>query len=208
MNLLIPTRNKKDDTLKFAIRSICEHNTIDRCLIVGFKPDWYLGEHLNFTDYIVQKKEENIRDKVYAGSKILSEFLFANDDHFVLAPYPGVHNKGLLSETIKGRSSNGSYTICLQNTLKKYGDVENVDTHCPMVMNREGVERTMFEWPVYGYGFKTTYSQENGIESTYYPDNKVKTLNDVSGPYFSTYHGCADLSKLNELFPNKSKFEV
>lgn len=211
MNLLIPLLNRPSQELKYAIRSICLHNTIDRCLIVGGKPSWYIGEHLPHPDYHgYHLKEENIRDKTNAGAKTLNgEFLFANDDHFVTAPYPGVHNKGLLSYCLKDRQKNGSYTRMLLNTFHKFGDIPNCDTHCPMIMNTDGVAKTMFEWPLWGIGFKTTYAAMNDIASTFHEDNKLHEIPDmVPIPYFSTYADCKNLHRLAEIFPDKSIFEV
>lgn len=209
MNLLIPVRaNREAYTLKFAIRSICQFNDIERCLLVGFKPDWYTGEYLPHPDYTADRKEENIRDKTVAGSKLMGEFLFANDDHFMLSPYMGVHNKGRLSETIKSRQPNGSYTHLLQNTLSMFGDVPNVDTHYPMMMNKAGVEKTVLDWPRWGIGFKTTYAYLNNIHSVYHPDNKVNDIKHAGPPYFSTSSICQGLEKLSLMFPIKSIFEL
>lgn len=209
MNLLIPVRsNREAYTLKFAIRSICQHNDIERCLLIGLKPKWYTGEHLPHKDYTSDYKEQNIRDKVMAGAQIMDEFLFANDDHFMLAPYMGVHNMGTLSETLRNRQPNGSYTHLLQNTLSMFGDVPNVDTHYPMMMNREGVQKTVFDWPRWGIGFKTTYAYLNNIHSVYHPDNKVNDIKHAGPPYFSTSSICQGLEKLSLMFPIKSIFEL
>jgi hypothetical protein len=209
MNLLIPVRaNREAYTLKYAIRSICQHNDIERCLLIGFKPKWYTGEHIQHPDYSSDYKEQNIRDKVVAGAQIMDEFLFANDDHFMMAPYMGVHNKGTLSETLRNRQPNGSYTHLMRSTFEMFGDVPNVDTHYPMEMNKAGVEKTVFEWPRWGIGFKTTYAYLNNIHSVYHPDNKVNDIKHAGPPYFSTSSICQGLEKLNEMFKEKSIFEI
>lgn len=227
MNLLLPLLNHSPNNyyeLRFALRSLCIHNPIERCLVVGGKPNWYTGEHLPYKDYKPQLKEQNIRDKVNAGAQYLrltttdnnfirdinepTEFLFANDDHFVLAPYPGAHNKGLLSDCLKNRHPNGSVSHMLRNTLQYFGDVVNTDTHCPLIMTAEGVERTMFDWPDWGLGFKTAYCAVNKIDSVYHPDTKLNDLTVIPDvPYFSTADGCKNLERLFDLFPNKSIFE-
>lgn len=212
MVVIIPLRNQSKNNyyeLRFALRSICIHNPIERCLLVGGKPEWYTGEHIQHVDYVSEFKEQNIRDKTVTAARIIKgDFLFANDDHFLLTPYTGVHNKGLLSDTLKNRQPNGSYTRLLQNTLSYFGDVENVDTHCPMLMNSEGVERTVFDWPKWGLGFKTTYAQVNKIPSVYHPDQKVADVSQVKdGLYFSTYEGAKNLTLLLDMFPVKSIFE-
>ena len=210
MNLLIPLLNSSTNDyyeLRHAIRSICKHNNIHTCTVVGGKPRWYTGSHIPFPDYPREKKEENIRDKVLAGAKDLGRFLFANDDHFMMAPYMGILNKGLLSETAKGLQISGSYTIAIRSTMDMFGDVEDVDTHYPMVMDYDGVKKTVGEWPKWGLLFKTTYAQLNGLDSTYMPDNKVKDISTVTGKFFSTSENCRNITLLSKLFHRKSPFE-
>lgn len=212
MNLIIPLRNgspNKYYELRFALRSICQHNLIDRCILVGGKPDWYVGDHIPFPDYDQYRKEENIRDKTNAGAQLIGgDFMYSNDDFFVTAPYPGLHNKGLLSDCLKNRNPAGSYTRLLKNTLTHFGDIPNVDTHAPMVMNTEGVERTMFDWPQWGLAFKTTYAAVNGLDSVYHPDCKVMDVADVvPGYYFSTYENSKNMEKLLEMWATPSIFE-
>ena len=224
MNLVIPLLNTSNNNyfnLRYAIRSACKHNRVERCILVGGKPSWYIGDHVPHVDYDKERKEENIRDKVVSGAQYLHdtssnldysgfiEFLFMNEDHFMLAPYQGAHNKGLLSDTLKNRQPNGIYTRLLQNTFNYFGDVPNADTHCPMRMSNHGIERTVFEWPRFGLGFKTTYCQVNVIETTYHIDHKVGDLAIVppDAPYFSTTGYYKGAEKLLQMFPEKSIFE-
>lgn len=208
MNLLIPLRSDRQAyTLKYAIRSICQHNDITRCLLVGFKPDWFTGEHLAFPNYKPDYKERNIRDKVNAGAHLMEDFLFANDDHFMNSPYLGTLNKGPLSEVISTLSPHGSYTHLLNNTLQLFGDVPCTDIHYPLMMNREGVEKVMFDWPRWGYGLKTCYTEMNHISSTYMKDMKLHRLGNIDYPFFSTSSICQNLKLLDTLYPNKSIFE-
>lgn len=227
MNLVIPLLNTSINNyfeLRYAIRSACKHNRVERCVLVGGKPIWYTGDHVLHVDYDKERKEENIRDKVVAGAKYLKlttkapgdyigtgdvDFLFMNDDHFMLSPYQWAHNKGLLSATLKNRQPNGIYTRLLQNTFDHFGDVPNADTHCPLRMSNHGVERTVFDWPRFGLGFKTTYCQLNNIQTTYHIDHKVGDLSLVppDAPYFSTTGYYKGAEKLLEMFPEKSIFE-
>lgn len=204
--LVIPLRNDgRYDQLRFALRSITTHHNITRCILVGGKPSWYTGDHIPHKDYGPVFKEANIRDKVIAAN-VHGEFLFANDDHILLKPINEVYNKGLLSECLSKRVGNGSYTRCLRNTFEHYGDVPNVDIHCPMWMTGEGVLKTAFDWPQFGIGFKTCYAQENCVESEYMEDCKVSML-----PSGREWFSMTDQFKVQELFglfPQKSIFEV
>ena len=206
MTILIPLLNRDPgEQLRFALRSITTHMPVTRCILVGGKPKWYTGEHVPHPDYTPDRKEENIRDKVIAGSKGVGEFLFANDDHILQSPFSGVYDKGLLSTTLAGRYSGGSYARLLQNTINRYGDVPNVDTHCPLMMSEEGVQRTLFPWPTFGIGFKTCYAQENGLHSVTAPDIKVpRGVPDA--PWFSITDNYR-VRDLEKIFPKPCKFE-
>jgi hypothetical protein len=175
-------------------------------ILVGGKPNWYNGHHIEHIDYERVNKEQNIRDKVIAGSMGTSKFLFANDDHILLAPITETYHKGKLSETIKGRNPSGSYTRLLLNTMQHYDDVDNVDTHCPMWMDSEALQRTNFEWPLFGLGFKTCYAQENGITSVFMQDCKVSTI--PTGRQWWSMTDDFDTRKLSSIYQQPSKFEL
>jgi hypothetical protein len=208
MNLVIPLKTDNNyEQLRFALRSITTHHPeITNCILVGGKPTWYNGEHIPHKDYSQMFKEANIRDKTLtAAATIQGSFLFANDDHILMQPISSTWNKGLLSDCLRSRIGNGSYTRCLRNTLEHYGDVDNVDTHCPMWMTAEGVQLTNFEWPEYGIGFKTCYAMENKVSSEYMEDCKVDKL-PVNRPWFSMTDAF-NVRQLFGLFPEKCIFE-
>ena len=208
MTVVIPLRNGDDGRyLRYALRSLAAQG-ITRCILVGGKPRWYTGEWIAHPDYTPERKEENIRDKVMAGARLVKgEFIFANDDHFLLSPLCSTWNKGLLSSTLKGRNPNGSYARLLVNTINRYGDVMNVDTHCPMMMHTDGVERTMFEWPKFGYGFKTTYCQENNIASEYCADMKLDKPAYLTGREWFSTSDIFPVKALEKMLPVASLFE-
>jgi len=210
MILVIPLLNNSNyEQLRFSLRSITKHHQIDRCIIIGGKPKWYTGDHIPHKDYDPFHKEHNIRDKVLtAASTITGEFMFANDDHILLSPLNKVYNKGTIKQELDKRIGNGTYTRCLRNTYERYGDIPNVDTHCPMIMDSELIKRTAFEWPVFGIGFKTCYCQENGIQSEYYDDCKVSTINKVRNRLWFSMTDNFPVKDLFVHFPDKSIFEV
>ena len=208
MILIIPIKNDGNyNQLRFSLRSITSHHDITDCILVGGKPAWYTGKHIPHKDYGPVFKEANIRDKVLA-SGVTGRFLFANDDHILLQPITNVYNKGLLSDCLKKRIGNGSYTRCLRNTLEHYGDVDNVDTHCPMFMDAEGVKKTNFEWPEFGIGFKTCYAFENNIQSVYMEDCKVSKLSQVNNRMWFSCKDDFNTAELFGLYPEKCKFEL
>jgi len=207
LQIVIPLLNRGPyEQLRYAIRSMAIVYPNAEFILVGGKPKWYKGHHVAFSDYSQSEKEQNIRDKVIAGSKGIGNFLFANDDHIIKFPIKETYNKGKLSETIKGRNPSGSYTRLLINTIRHYGDVYNVDTHCPMWMNSNLIKNTNFEWPQFGIGFKTCYAQENKIETLYMTDCKVSKVPELRQWWSMTDD--FDTRQLSSIYPQPSKFEI
>jgi len=214
MTCIIPLINKGDTReLRYALRSLYHNGGITRCILVGGKPDWYIGDHIPHGDYRPEYKEQNIRDKVILGSNYVEgPFLMANDDHFVFKPITKVFNKGLLSDTLKTRSTHSSYAITIKNTINRFGDVPDVDLHCPMWMDRSGLRAMTMEfadhgevWPRFGLLFKTAYCQVNGIESEYMADYKTNRVENMENrEWFSTMNY---FNGLENIFPVPSCFE-
>lgn len=206
MTLAIPlSNNGRYNQLRYSLRSITKHHPeITECVLIGGKPDWYNGNHVIHKDYGPDHKEKNIRDKI---SLVSGSFLFANDDHILLEPIKTTWNKGMLQDNLSARNGNGSYTRLLKNTFEKYGNVPNVDTHCPMWMDSVGVQKTLFDWPRFGVGFKTCYAQENNIESEFMEDCKTDRIPPADRQWFSLTDNFPE-QYLAQLFPNKCKFEL
>lgn len=207
MTAIYPLRANDDGRyLRYSLRSLSKVYPDLEPIVVGGCPAWYNGKHIAHPDYTHERKEENIRDKVAKGSEGVGEFLFMNDDHFITTPITVAFDKGLLSETLKRRNSNGSYGRLLHNTLQHYGDVRNADIHTPMFMTGEGVRRTKFDWPMFGLGFKTCYCQENNISTVTIPDVKLDKPLQQYPPIFST-SDLFPVKHLFALFPEKCNFE-
>lgn len=203
------------EQLKYSIRSVCSYYDVDRVVLVGGKPDWYIGEHIDHEDYNGSgQKEKNIRDKTAAGARLINgDFLYTNDDFILFAPIRTTFNKGLCSEVFNkhrtnGRRTDGSYARLIKNTWNKYGDIPFTDCHCPMWMNTKGVEKTLFEWELFGYGFKTCYCQENNIESIYMEDSKISEFKDFNNiREWISLKDDFNTKLLGAYFQNKTKFE-
>jgi hypothetical protein len=214
MIIVIPYRTANSqpadhEELRHALRSICLQHQVEDCILVGGRPDWYTGRHLPHADYAPQHKEQNIRDTVALAAAWLDEpFLFANDDHYLLAPLACDWDKGPLSDTLASRKNpNGSYSLTLKNTLARYGDVPDVDTHCPLLMHPETVKQVAAQdWPQWGLGFKTAYAQAAGLRTLTIPDCKINDWHTgvLTRPWFSTGRW---LPELKNIFPEPCKFE-
>lgn len=213
MRIIIPYRDFRGPELKYCLRGIEKYIEDPEITIIGDKPHWLKNvAHIPFNDHpLLKYKSRNIYEKI----KGHTDFLFFNDDHFLLKPWENkYHYSGMISEEM-GRTFGGAYLNTLQNTLDEFGDIKNFDTHCPIFYKKVEID---VDWQQsWGYCIKSIYCRLNGIEGEYYPDLKIrrliyeKELRELikDRPYFSTGDVLDKpvINVLNELYPEKSKYE-
>lgn len=215
MTVAIPLKAQTNyNELRFALRSLCKYHPDCELLIIGPKlPDWIKGvSHIKFPDAQFHEwKSKNIYDKVVKAFDHADELIFMNDDHMLLAPVNYYHHKGKLVDHISKRNPIGTYTILLQNTYDVFGDVNDFDTHCPIIYKKTEFEKiSSLDWSKpHGYGIKTSYCALNGITGEFYPDLKFNdAIGDITGRLYFTTEDTCRLNGLSQLFPDKSKFEI
>jgi hypothetical protein len=189
--------------LRYCLRSIEKHlKDYGNIFIVGELPEWIQKEtviHIPFEDSIDNKQRAwNIYRKIIEGitfslqsiklegyfmdvkeEKIMlsDNFLFVNDDHYLLTDYiagefPYYHR----GEIELGRAPNEPQRIQMDNTIEalkksaqysgisKQTEPKDFDVHCPIIYNKR-IFKNLFsrirnEWPEYGYGIKSFYCNE------------------------------------------------
>jgi|SRR5665213_355609 len=154
---------------------------------------------------------------------VTSSFLFMNDDHFILQNYEAedfpYYHRGLIN-TNQYAFNQPQVKQMLQTINLFDKPVKDFDIHCPIVYNKDLFRYAFLNkpWPEYGYGIKSVYCAEYDIEGEQIEDLKFREpvmkesiyLALAGRPWFSTGDKCfkgAMLEVLNELFPNKSKYE-
>lgn len=223
-----------DNELRYSLRSLEKHVTgIRNVYIVGRFPS-FLNEyaiHIPYND-IHTNKARNIMMKVYRASKdkrISQDFFFLNDDYFfvknVHAPEYPFYYKCDLNHTSKINASN-EYGYHVRETLKYLKErslpIKNFDTHKPILYNKRKLIQIVDNctWPVkFGHILKSLYCNTLGIEGQFLVDTKI------NHPYFKSnllkfvqqtpdLFSIGDLAinssmkeLMNELYPNKSKYE-
>lgn len=220
--------SNKGIELRYALRSAAKHlSGLSDVYLIGDKPDWYTGKHVPFvqTRGNIIWKQRNIYEKVLAGIEAsgAEEFLFMNDDHYLLATeraskFPNYRN-GTLSQ-LRERVY-GDYKQTVDNTIDRLRPDEfNFDVHCPMRIKANVItyldHSTNWGRP-HGYCFKTLYGSDlfKGVE---YPDIKIRKemnreeLDKVLAhrKWFSTSDhtfNTAMIKLMNELYPEKSRWE-
>lgn len=237
MDIVIPLGNGShwdNLELKFALRSLvayCHH--VDNVYIIGEKPNWLKSVvHIPAVDKPGQEnKERNICNKILLACslpELSTNFLFMNDDHFLLSRIPPLwcYYHDMLSNTIDNRPAHDSYYYALQNTLealdKKHLPTKNFDCHAPIIYNKEKFKRVMsrHDWTIpNGYVIKSLYCNTLSIPGKKCTDLKITTRFRCSElealtagrKFFSIGDGAtgADLNIfLNYLYPDKSKYEL
>lgn len=147
--------------------------------VVGDCPEWLKPDvHILMGDSADRKfKERNIKDKIERAIKegIGSQFLFANDDHFMLKDFRGDIYPYFYNTELRG-GSHGYYQQSVGNTVAYLKSIDrptlNFDIHCPIRYDSDlfvmAMQRVDWKQP-YGYVIKSLYSnfyQLHGIQAS------------------------------------------
>lgn len=223
-----------DTELKYCFRSIEKHLTgYGDIFLIGHKPAWVKNViYIPATDGDkTWDKERNIFNKIMIAcndERVTEDFLFMNDDHYLLKDYVAAHfpyyYQGTVSDYL-GRED--QYRNSINNTFAEIGgDHRFYDIHCPMLYTKE-----FFQWlkpaawnKKYGYCIKTLYcalpweSMHRLTTITEYPDLKInqplpsiKIKQLISGRHWFSIGNKAREGGievvLQELYPKKSLYE-
>ena len=226
MTIVIPY---KDDILsgvelKFALRSIEKYLTgFTNLGIIGTPPDWYKGEWTPAKDYNY-RKQFSIYQKLLVACELenVSEnFIMWNDDHFLLKDIytTEIENwfDGYLKETIN-KNHGIRYKEAIANTIQLIPDGLNFDIHTPIIYNKKRF-KSFFSNEKEEICIKSYYCCPFGMEAVPMKDLKINQLLSKEAIkelikdrlFFSTStNGMKKpmIELLNELFPNKSQWEL
>jgi hypothetical protein len=201
----------QNNEIKYSIRSLMLNcRSFRRILIIGADPGiFHYDDRLIFVPAPDNhKKEINIWNKVLRACQLEAlsdDFLFINDDHFMLKPfhpeaYP-FYAKGNLAD--KHYSGSDTYQMVLKatrNVLQKHGlNTWHFDIHTPILFNKEKFIRTHSYFSKYLEAdqelvMKSCYANLHGIKPTLMNDLKLT-------------RGCS-LQELAELFQKRHVLSV
>jgi hypothetical protein len=221
-----------DKELRYTLRSVEKHlSGYGDIFIIGECPNWLQNVvHIPATEGDkTYEKERNIWNKImlaYQDERVSNDFLFMNDDHFLLQDYQAgkfpFYAYGFLSDYL---TREDQYKNTLQNTFDQFGDNLYFDIHCPIVYNKAAltVMNELWSWPEkWGYCIKTLYcifkAGVDGLQAEHIPDLKIsealpasRIRELISGrPWFSMNNRAREGSietVLQELYPIPSKYE-
>jgi len=227
----------EEEELRYALRSMCDNLLgLERVWIVGERlPSWAVGLDLLYfkeSERSQELKAFRIFSKVLFACQheaVSEDFLFANDDHFILHPikiedFPYHYREEDMIDTINNSTNNVSWKELLRNTrehlINKGLEAKMFDTHCPIIYNKfqfSLLDRVDWSKP-HGYGIKSLYANTAKISGSLYPDGKLfpsdqnkARIEDklAKRMYFSTSPIVPPIQQeiIKKLFPNKSRFE-
>lgn len=218
MLIVIPYKYMPGPELKYCLRGIEMFVENPEVVIIGDKTPFKV-QHIPFKDHRdIQFKERNVFQKLLLMKE---DFLFFNDDFFLLKPYENkYHYSGTIQQQKESYPITNNFRKILQNTLNLYGNIANYFRHGPIFIEREKLETlTSLDWNIpWGYCTKSIYCHVNNIVGEDYSDLKIRVpmqntqiVNLIKNrPYFSTGDHAINqpmIKVLETLYPNKSKYE-
>lgn len=214
MKIVYPLTSQVDHSeLKYSLRSLEKYVSFDEVIIVGeHVPEWLTSVTWIKLPDVVGQKQLSIRRKILMALKYADEFLFLNDDVYFLQlttefPY---YWHGML------RKYSEPGTRQVETRLKQLGSTLKLfDGHYPLIYD-QAFKRISEEFDS-GCIIKSMYCNALDIEGVFAPDCKIQRNMRVSEikDFVKDKHclstGLIGLQNalifLQELFPNKSKFE-
>lgn len=237
MDIVVPLGKSKTDflDLKYSLRALEKFGKgLGEVYIIGEKPSW-IQNVIRMTcpdEEGAEWKERNIwrKIKLYCDFECDStdNFLMFNDDHILLKEtdlenYPYYFKGTCYESMLKNKSKYRATMNHTRKWLAENGHQDfNADGHCPIVFNKKEFKETFTDemWDIpFGYGMKTIYCAKNNKPMEFMKDCKFQskmTKEDVK-LYSQDRHVISFTDSalktgvreyLEELLPNKSKFEI
>jgi hypothetical protein len=150
MDLVYICRSGDNEELRYSIRSAVKNLTFDNLWVVGGKPEWYLGNHIEVSQE--KSKYVNARKNLFAicnNGSISEKFILMNDDFYIIKKVdrvPYMHG-GLMKNKIslyKDMIGNTPYVKLLSKTFANLSrrsrkDILDYELHVPMIMEKENL---------------------------------------------------------------------
>lgn len=216
------------EELRYSIRSVEQNLTYDNLWVIGYKPDWYLGNYIEFRNK--SSKFNNIRECLAAIPQIgaiSEEFVYMEDDFFLMKPMGRIQNyyNGSLkdfNEMLYKLNPRSPYTKLMHKTYKllvQEGIPEplNYELHVPIIMNKSSLANTIslpgMPKSVYGnlmdLGGKQMQDVKVYSTGPWLPRSYDYENNDE--PFLSTIDESFKYKikpRLEKMFPNPSRYEL
>jgi hypothetical protein len=174
-----------NEELRYSIRSVIQNFPDPNIWVVGGKPRWYIGQHIEVpqTGTKYENAYKNIAT-VLESDQIKSNFVLMNDDFFIIKPMteiPTYHGTFLINKvkTYERLFPRSTYTYKLRNTyetIKGLLSVEPMDyeLHMPMIFNKSKLA-AIFNKSNTDTLYRSLYGNYYSIGGIEKPDVKIYT---------------------------------
>ena len=226
MDYVYICRRGENEELRYSLRSLEKNMPAGDVWLVGYRPEWYVGnfiqvENISDTDKFINIK--NCIKEILNNNLIKEDFVLMNDDFFALKEINSIKNfdGGLLEDKIieykkLGRSSR--YIKLLELTLKQLkqngiDDPLDYDIHVPMLIKKSLLKKVidLAYFPRSTYGNFAQLERNTIIDvKMYESDNAITYTKNKSLEFISTEdNSFRSLKKhiLSKEFINISKCE-
>lgn len=219
MDFIYINRDGDNEELRYSIRSVISNYDKANVIIVGGKPDWYIGEFYPVAN--VGNKFKNITEcyKTICQLNHINNFVAMNDDFFILNKINNIPYTydGLLIEKAEQHGSLHGATeyfrvLTQANKMLKTHGIENplnYDVHTPMVMNRqklsEIVDMSYAPRSLYGNMFEVGGEPIEDVK-VYFNTPDTKMFKDFISTEDNTFEKVYN-NILKNKFNNKTRYE-
>lgn len=235
MDVVWVCRNGPNEELRYSIRSVVTNMPHNDILVVGGKPDWYTGPFLSVDTYINNRpstnKYANVKNNlqhIVDSAKVSDEFVFMNDDFFIVQPLDKIpyYHGGKFADklrTFELYAPESAYTKMLRRTqsvLNGLGIEDPLDytLHIPVVYHKNKLAKIL----PYDGSMRTLYGNINKVGGRKMDDVKVHPRRPYphapepfdymnnTGPFLSTADRMFSTVKKNllgSIFTEPSKYE-
>ena len=212
-------KDGENEELRYSIRSVVANTNNANIIVVGGKPNWYVGEYYPVEN--VGNKFKNITECYKQICKIsyVKDFIAMNDDFFILNRINNVSYfyDGLLIEKAEAHGSKHGATEYFRvltqadKYLKKAGIEKalNYDIHTPMLMNKDKLSNIVEE----SYAPRSLYGNIFNVGGIEIKDVKVykdTMFFDINSDFISTEDNTFEdvyAKVLKDKFKNKTQYE-
>lgn len=227
MDAVYICRHGNNEELRFSIRSLQNLKQVKNVWVIGGKPKWYTGNHVEVTGSDKYNHAITNLHVLTKNAKISEKFVLMNDDFYVIKPVNKLeyYYEGTLSDKIVKYNQfnpNSKYTKYLQKTrdlLLKQTRTEplSYELHIPMVLTKTGLKEAL----KYNVLWRSYFGNTNNVGGEEMKDVKIyhPTARDPNRFKYDANQHVSFISSedrsflyvrdrvLRNLFPQPSKYE-
>lgn len=186
MDVVWVCRPGPNEELRYSIRSVVANMSHNNILVVGGKPNWYKGPFLPVETFVNNRRStnkyantKNNIQHIVDSSKVSDEFIFMNDDFYIMQPLDRLqyYHNGLFDDKLKLfklYAPDASYLKMLQRTKSvldglRIEDPLDYTLHIPMLYNKNKLAQVL----PYDGSIRTLYGNIHKVGGRQINDVKV-----------------------------------